>query len=194
PLLMALGMVFTGAALAVLQLKWTALQAEDLEKLKIAGWSVPLIADYWLFGIGRGAFGSVFPAYAPPMGNKFYLYPENIAVQWVSEWGAPIALLAALAFVWAFRPRHVRIRGDSLGAAAATGIAMLLLQNLVDFGLERAATPLAATWALAVMWKRNNSEVESHAEGPAGLHGAAMLAAGFGLWVASLLFARQDLM
>ncbi len=196
PLLVAVGSGLVFALLGASQLTWNGLRQDDFEKLKLAGWSLPLIKDFWLFGVGRGAFGTVFPAYSPPTGNKIFTYPENFIVQWCSEWGVPLAVLAMGALLWAFRPRNVSIRGSNLGAGAATGVAVVFTQNLVDFGLERAATPLAVTWALAVLWRPDRrprtTTAGGAAERPRRLSSSILLALGGGLWIFTLLFAHED--
>ncbi len=92
-------------------------------------------------GIGRGAFASLFTSLH---GSAFfYTYPENLVVQWASEWGLPftLAFLALLLFhlLPAVTHRH------PLRAAGATGVLAMGLHDLGDFSLE-----LVGAGALAV--------------------------------------------
>lgn len=190
---LACGIIF--AVLGATQATWQELLQENLEKLRIAGWALPLIEDYPVFGVGRGAFESAFAAYAPATANRVYSYPENFAVQWVSEWGIPVAAVAFAGLVWAFRPARVEVRGQSLGAGAFVGIALLLVQNLVDLGLELPATGLAFTWALAVVRspvRKENARPRRGVRRKLAKAWPVPLCAGVLLWVATLHYGADD--
>jgi tetratricopeptide (TPR) repeat protein len=66
-----------------------------------------------------------------------YTHPENILVQWTTEWGilVAVALLAVLTrALW----KRLRTAEEPLVAATCIAIFALSLQNLVDFSLEMA--------------------------------------------------------
>jgi lipopolysaccharide biosynthesis regulator YciM/uncharacterized membrane protein (UPF0136 family) len=115
-------------------------------------WAKPMIADHPLFGIGRGAFESVFPAYRTTPGHVVFSHAENFPGQWLAEWGIPVTLAAAGALLWYFRPRRTRRTDVSLIAGAWTGVAVLLLQNLFDLGLEVASVCIALSLVLGAIW------------------------------------------
>lgn len=126
----------------------------SLRKLEVQGWSKPLLVDYAWLGVGRGAFEGVFAAYRRGGGYISYQYAENFIIQWVAEWGAPVALaaLATLTYaLWARRGERAPTR------LVRVGLGVLLLQNLVDLALELPAVALAvaaASGVLSAPWRR----------------------------------------
>jgi hypothetical protein len=132
---------------------WAELWDSNAEKLRIAAWSIPLIKDFPLFGVGRGAFSTIFPAYRPASGNTLYVYPENFIVQWISEWGIPVAMATILLLIWLFRPtRNDERRANSLRIGAWVGLGVLLLQNLVDLALEVPAVAILSSAVLGSLY------------------------------------------
>jgi tetratricopeptide (TPR) repeat protein len=146
----ASGVAFAG--LGATKTTWTQLLNDNLEKLQIIAWAWPLVRDFPVFGVGRGAFESVFPAYLIPGRNAVYSHPENFVVQWVAEWGIPVGILGLLAFAWSLRPRPGAAYGSALGSGLAVGAGLLFLQNLVDLGLEMPAIALSTSFALGTLW------------------------------------------
>ncbi len=156
PFVLAGGTIALGAGLALLGgdvWVWRELLNDNLFKLKISTWCIPLIQAHPWFGVGRGAFESVFPAYRPTVGlNIVFTHPENFLAQWVSEWGVPVAALALLAFAWMFRPTALGVRRSAVAAAGWVAIVALLVQNLADLGMEIPATGIAAAVILGGLW------------------------------------------
>ena len=144
-----------GALLAALggsDKAWGELLDKNLSKLTMLSWAKPLVRDHPIFGIGRGAFESVFPAYRVTPGNVVFTHAENFAAQWIAEWGLPVAIAAIVALGWAFGPRRLGAHKSSLAAGGWAGVATLLLQNLVDLGLEIPAVSLGAVAVLGSLW------------------------------------------
>jgi hypothetical protein len=144
-----------GTVLAVLggtEKTWTELYDKDLSKLSMVLWVKPLLRDHPIFGIGRGAFESVFPVYRTVPGNYVYTHAENFVVQWAAEWGVPVALVALVTFGWAFGPRRLGVLRSSVAAGAWCGAGALLVHNLVDLGLEIPAVSIAAAATLGSLW------------------------------------------
>jgi hypothetical protein len=140
-----------GAVLAVLggtRNTWTELYAKDLSKIEMLLWAKPLLRDHPFFGIGRGAFESVFPVYRLIPGNLVFTHAENFPAQWASEWGVPVTLAAFLAFGKAFSPRRLGVDRSAVAAGAWMGVAVLLLQNMFDLALEVPAICIAAAAVL----------------------------------------------
>jgi hypothetical protein len=152
PAIVALGggllLAVTGASEAT----WTELWDSNVEKLRVAAWSAPLIRHFPLFGVGRGAFESAFPAYRPASGNVVYAYPENFVVQWIAEWGIPVALLAVVAIIALYRSRPPSDMPDKVRIGAWVGMGVLLLQNLVDLALEVPAIVILACAVLGSLY------------------------------------------
>jgi O-Antigen ligase len=147
--------LLAGVLLAVLGMKpaaWKELLSKNVEKIEHIATVESAIRDFAWVGMGRGSFESVFPAYQKTPGNVVYTHAENFVAHWSAEWGLPIALAALLAFGFVFRPRRL---GANIGvsyAAAWVGVAVLLLQNLVDLGLEVPALCLAIAVVCGSLW------------------------------------------
>jgi len=89
----------------------------------------------WVVGVGRGAFSSAF-VFHEGLSDR-YTHPENLIVQWTTEWGLPVALALLLVISRALWKRF-RTTEEPLVAAVCIAIFALSLQNLVDFSLEMA--------------------------------------------------------
>jgi tetratricopeptide (TPR) repeat protein len=162
------------------------LRERDFRKLELIPASFPLIREHAWFGIGRGAFESVFSAYKIGSQNRVFSHPENLVVQWLSEWGVPVGMAALVAFGLAFRPRRLRISSSAAGAGAATGVLVLVLQNLVDLSLELPAVGVLLAFALTATLRSGLSAVKfGRWTGP------LLVAAGVSIWVAALAFGRN---
>jgi tetratricopeptide (TPR) repeat protein len=131
---------------------WQELYDKNLEKLGMITSTKSLISDHLWLGIGRGAFESVFPAYRAGAGNIVFTHAENFPAQWMSEWGVPVGLAAMCAFAWFFRPSGMGLRRSSIAAGAWIGVFIVLVQNLLDLGLELPALSIAVAAALGSIW------------------------------------------
>jgi hypothetical protein len=132
---------------------WIELRETSTDKIRLWEWSVPLIRDFPWFGVGRGAFGTVFPAYRGVSGNLAFTHAENFILQWMSEWGVPVAVAALVGLAWFNRPRAAELARDRAKLAAYVGIAVLLLQNLVDLALEIPAVGVLLCAVLGSMYE-----------------------------------------
>lgn len=153
--LIVFGVIVGGAVLAALGLAHAGsnvLANQNIEKIKLLPWLRPMVGEHWLFGIGRGAFESVFPAFKFGQANVIYTHPENFVAQWISEWGVPVGLGALLLLGWMLRPRELGLGEESVAIGVIAALVALLVQNLVDLGLEVPAIALAAATALGSCW------------------------------------------
>ncbi len=158
-----------GALLAILgasEATWQELGDTSAEKLRLLGWSKPLLSDHLWLGVGRGAFETVFPAYNSRGGRVLYSHPENFVVQWVAEWGLLVAALALALFVWHFRPARLRLSTNRAAVAAIVGVLVVLLQNLADLALEVPAVMIALSAALGSLWTPARAAAPSNATDP----------------------------
>jgi len=149
------GAVAVGVALAILagtQSKWAELYNENIEKLEMVLMVRPVLGDFPLLGVGRGAFESVFPAYQVGSSAVVYTHAENFLAQWLVEWGIPVTVAAVFALAWHFRPQRVGVFRSALAAGAWIGVSILLAQNLFDLGLEVPALCFAIAVALGSLW------------------------------------------
>lgn len=180
---------------------WRELLNDNLAKLKIVSWCVPLLERYGWLGVGRGAFESVFEAYRPTVGlHIVYTHPENFPAQWASEWGIPVGLAAMLSLGWLFRPGVIGVRKSLLAAAGWVAVLALLIQNLADLGLEIPAVGIATAVVLGAVWsdparrRRPERGVFDRVLSRAGQRGFAIgVAAAAGIFaVLALWFGRHD--
>jgi hypothetical protein len=130
-------------ALAVRVQLWQSMLNEGAQKLALNTWTEPVLADFPLFGIGRGAFETVFPAYRNDVGHHLYQFAENFVTQWCVEWGIPVGLGACAGFAYLLRPTSLQVRTEVLALCCSIGVAVLLLQNLLDLALEVPSVSLA---------------------------------------------------
>jgi tetratricopeptide (TPR) repeat protein len=158
PTLLVLAICIVGAAIILIaSVDGTAneLTSKDVSKLTIFRHATTTLRRYLWLGTGRGAFESVFPLDNPEQGHWVATHPENILLQWLIEWGAPVGV--ALLLVVAACLRHLLkalgrplrtalIERPSLGGLL--GIIVLVAQNLVDFSLE---VPGVALCVLALL-------------------------------------------
>ncbi len=132
---------------------WNDLLNQNLGKLEMSGMMASVLSDFRNVGMGRGAFESVFAAYRPERTyHVAYTHPENLAVQWIVEWGAFIGSAALLGFGWAFRPANVGATKTLVHAGAFAGCIALVLQNFVDLGLELSGPAIALSIVLGSLW------------------------------------------
>jgi tetratricopeptide (TPR) repeat protein len=133
-------------------------ETQGFDKLGVAARGFRLLeGSTWWLGIGRGAFSSVFVAEEGSVAR--YTHPENLIVQWTTEWGVPLGLgllLVLAAALWS----RLRATDEPLVVATCIGLAALGLQNLVDFSLEMAGVVVVAAALLgAVLPIRSSGEV-----------------------------------
>jgi hypothetical protein len=126
------------------------LNSLDVSKVRIALSGLALVTRYPFFGAGRGAFDVAYPAVRTEGGYQDVEYPENIVVQWVTEWGLPVALAGAIAIGIALRPRVLLVSSSpAIGAWGA--LLTTLVHNLVDFNSEVPAVGIAAAACAAMV-------------------------------------------
>ncbi len=115
---------------------------------------LPLLADVWPTGIGRGAFATVFPLAQEVPLDGTVTHPETIGLQLAVEWGGPVALLALVGGIggWWVALGRARRQFDPLRWGLVAGLAAVGAQQLVDFGFEAMglSLPVAAALGLAL--------------------------------------------
>lgn len=138
-------------------------ETQGFDKLGVALLGFRLLEgpSAWL-GVGRGAFSAMFVA--EEGSNARYTHPENIVVQWTTEWGLLIALLLFVVLAVALF-RRLRSANDPLVAASCIGIFALTLQNLVDFSLEMAGVAVVAAAVLGALLPAASAEAPARTRG-----------------------------
>ncbi len=150
-----LGAVVAGIVLALVaadQQTLDALLQKDIEKIKLLAWMVPMLRDHPWFGVGRGAFQSVFAHYFVGQDDVIFTHPENFLAQWTTEWGLPVGVIGLGTVAWLFRPSRMGSPDDPVGRALFVGLIVLIAQNLVDLSLEVPGVAIAAATAAGFLW------------------------------------------
>ncbi len=145
--------VFVGIALLVVagseQVR-VELGSRDVSKLETIRQAFRLVPPHFLFGVGRGAFESVFAAHRTGEGFVTVTHPENVVAQWVTEWGVPVSVLAFAVIARALSPKELLSRSrPPLGAYAA--LVGLAVHNLVDFSTELPGAMVLASICAAIV-------------------------------------------
>jgi tetratricopeptide (TPR) repeat protein len=123
---------------------WTAIRALGL-----------LEGSAWWLGVGRGAFSSAFVSRESPAARV--THPENLIVQWTTEWGVPVAVVLLGIVAWALWKRF-RTTDETTIAAVCIAIFALTLQNLVDFSLEMAGVIVVVAALLGALLPASDGE------------------------------------
>jgi tetratricopeptide (TPR) repeat protein len=126
------------------------LNSTDTSKLKLALSGLALVRHHPIFGVGRGAFEVAFPAVQTQLGYVVASHPENLIVQWVTEWGVPVAVAAFAAVGFALRPK-VLVMSSSPAIGAWSAIATTAVHNLVDFNSEVPAVGISVAVCAAMV-------------------------------------------
>lgn len=185
PVLGGLLLAFLGAT----RVTWQELAQHNLDKIQLIGWTRPVIADHPWVGVGRGAFESVFQQYRAGQDNLIFSHPENLVVQWLSEWGLIVGGLGLAGMAIALRPRALGVGQQTAATGIFIGALLVVLQNLVDLSLEVPAVQIALATILGVCWGSANSGTW-RPERAAGVGRAALCIAGSGLLLLVLATVR----
>ena len=133
------------------------LNSSDVSKLRLAMDGLRLVPHHALFGVGRGAYEVAFPSVRTDVGFSVATHPENILVQWVTEWGVPMALAGFVAIAIALRPR-VLLVSSSPAIGAWSAVATTAVHNLVDFNSEVPAIGIALAACAAMVVAGHGTE------------------------------------
>lgn len=146
-------LLFAAAAITGLGVSEEARQdlaSKDVSKVGAALNALALVPKSPIFGWGRGAFEAVFPSVRQSVEYVTFTNPENILVQWSTEWGLPVSVIAVGCIFLALRPGTVLTAArPAIGAWVA--IVVVVLHDLVDFHLEVPAVMAVVAAAGAVV-------------------------------------------
>jgi hypothetical protein len=155
-------------------------------------WSLPMIREHALFGVGRGAFETAFPPYRQALDYDWSIvvtHAENFVVQWLGEWGVPVGLCAVVVIVGYVLREWYRSRSDRLRFIVMTGLVTLFVQNLADLGLEVPALAIAAVLALAA-GERSTTAPAGESASRLGRLAWAVSVPALALWAATVAWSR----
>lgn len=143
--------LYSSSASVTTQLAQTSVSEVSQPRSKFAAWksSLRLVEESPWVGVGRGGFEASFTRVHPASSFSTFSHAENEYVQAIVDWGIPGAVALSLATAWFLISGLRRWRDGPLIAAAFGGLAVVLLQSNVDFGIELlgVAAPLTAVAA-----------------------------------------------
>ncbi|HEX4492968.1 MAG TPA: O-antigen ligase family protein [Acidimicrobiia bacterium] len=144
--------VFTSTGTAH-QLEDTSLQEIHDPRSKYEAWrsATTLIEEAPWAGVGRGAFEPAFTRVHKASSFLTFSHVENEYMQAVIDWGIPGAIALALAFGWIGVVALRRWRDGPLAAAGLGGLATVLVQSNVDFGVELLGLAVPVTIVAATL-------------------------------------------
>lgn len=101
-------------------------------------WSaVPqIMSDFPLFGVGRGAFISIFPKYSDSDTNLTYTHLENEYLQILTDWGPIIGTLILVLLFRVFLSILQNNKTKPECYPILAGICFIALHNFIDFSLS----------------------------------------------------------
>lgn len=110
-------------------------------QLNVSAWG--MLQEHWLFGVGAGAFYSVFPGYRElDLGSAFYYHAHNDYLEFAIELGL-IGLVILTAFLtqvirsnWSVLRSEAIRQGNVIALASLPAIAGVAVHSLIDFPLQ----------------------------------------------------------
>ena len=119
---------------------------------KLAAWkaSMPLLAENWATGVGRGGFETAFTSLHGSPGNVFS-HVENEYLQAGLDWGIPLAAVIGVLLILLVRRIASRWREGPIEAGALGGLLAIALHNTLDFSLSMPGVAVLAVVALALV-------------------------------------------
>jgi tetratricopeptide (TPR) repeat protein len=117
-------------------------------KFEAAAAAFPVIASHPIAGVGRGAFSAAFVSEHGT--EKRFFHPENLLVQWTSEWGLPFALALLAVVIWSI-VRGFRRRRSHAQLGGLAGLVAIGGQQMVDFSLELTGVAVVAAATLGAV-------------------------------------------
>ncbi|MCX4246344.1 hypothetical protein [Paraliomyxa miuraensis] len=140
---------------------WGPLDHATAMRLRIDASAPALIELAPITGIGRGAFGDVFPAFDPEPSHVWHSHLECAPLAMIVEWGPWVGgvLVVGMAAWWLGAMRRAGDHEDARARRIALlGLLAIAAQGLADFSLEHlgvAAPAVALAGALAPSGRRS---------------------------------------
>ena len=180
---MIVGLVFSAALLVGVErflAPWRKSPEAAVDKMAVWPATLRLIRDHWLTGVGRGAYSPAFSAYVPPGIHATFTHPENLLLQWMAEWGVPVALAGLFLLGWTLWRAYRRPASQDhplvpLCDALFAGLVAVLLHDLADFGLEFAGVGVPFAVLLGVLAGQSAGPTRLHERGALAFAGAVAL-------------------
>ncbi|MBF0383058.1 MAG: O-antigen ligase family protein [Magnetococcales bacterium] len=147
---------FVGIDRVVKRIAETNISTET--RVTLAGDTMVLIKDHWLFGAGVGSFSSLFPRYRSFVSSLNFKHPENDYLEFLSETGViGISLLGFPVLLSLFIAIRVHVQAkDNLSRgfsfASIMGVSGMLFHASSDFILHIPANISIFMILLAIPW------------------------------------------
>jgi tetratricopeptide (TPR) repeat protein len=148
--------------------QWGTRAVDSLNDFKVRGWSdaAQLALRFPLAGVGRGAFEAPATAFRAHTESVRLMFPENLLLQLLTEWGAPITIALIALFMWTAWPILRRLaRWEPIYQAAACAVIATLVHDLADFGLEVLGVAMPTAMVLGVCAGRRQLSLDASASG-----------------------------
>lgn len=126
--------------------------------------AAPMVGDYWLTGIGRGAWETTFPIYRRTPGGRTFYYAENQPLQLVAEVGVPAGAAILLLLLWQWGAWARRRDLSACEAGLLAGLLALGLHEVADFATFFGGVALPAAAVLGLMLRGSRRRLRA---GPA---------------------------
>ncbi len=137
----------------------TSLSLREDKLGAIYEFSAPLIRDFPLVGVGRGAMGMAWHRVSSTgmisKGRVTATHVESVLLQPLVDWGVFVGLLWLFWGVWLFWRTWSRARG-LLERGACLAVMLLFLQNWADFNLEFFATAFPCFLLLGALRRQHH--------------------------------------
>ena len=109
--------------------------------------TMPMIRDFWITGVGAGAFERAMIVYQPAPHETYFNHAHNEYLQLAAEGGLSLIIPAAAALIAAIVCIRKRISGDRTAmywvrAGAVSGMLAAAVQSTWETGLRRPANTL----------------------------------------------------
>ncbi|HEY0708790.1 MAG TPA: O-antigen ligase family protein [Polyangia bacterium] len=137
--------------------------ALPLNDFKFRGWddALELAVNFPLVGVGRGAFEAPATAFRDNPEGVRLVFPENILLQFATEWGFPVTLLLIGVAIWRAIPILRRLPNwEPIPLAAACAVIGTLVHDLADFSLEALGVAMPFALALGVVSGRRQTSLD----------------------------------
>lgn len=140
------------------------LSGRSVEKVNLLRWGVSVVRTHPWWGVGMGAFDAEVATVSGQGGNVAFPYVECFPLDVMTAWGVPVgaSVIAALGFgLW-------RIGGGLRTHAMRLGLCVVLLQNLMDLGMQVPGLMLPWVSVFAACWGGATRRTWSVREGAIG--------------------------
>lgn len=153
--ILAIGLWFSGAATLLDRFTETA-DAPHSNRLEIWRETGPILRDFWLTGVGVGAFSTAMLHYQVSRRAFRYTHAENHYLQVAVEGGVLLSAVTAIAAAMFLRAAVRCLRADRSGvfwirAGAGAGLAAVAIQGLWENVLSLPANSLLAAVLAALL-------------------------------------------